>query len=423
MDYRFINAITATVNASTSPSITMLLLSTQLIAEDESLGELWEVIYMSVVLFLTFGALISDKIGADLVMISALTLCLASGIISMEERTAGFSNEGLLTVLAMFVVAAGINHTGALDWYMGKMLGRPKSVAIAQLQLMIPIAIVSEFLNNTPVVVVMIPIVQRWGGKLGVSPKQLLIPLSFASILGGTCSLIGASTNLVVFGLLEQRYPDNDPIALFDLSVYDVPIAMAGISYILIFSPILLPSSPADADGSSGTVLNTILLGARLMQWSPAAGRNVKSSGLRDTGGIYLVNVYRHETGNVHRAVGQDFVLNVGDILYFTSGFPESFATFCDENGLEVVINEVEEDLQNNDDANNNSDTTINTASDHDDTSDAMEKADLESTKTTLSKSIPPTNLATPPPTAFRNKSLYSIDENSNEDYEMLGAG
>ena len=74
MDYRFINAIAATVNASTSPSITMSLSSTRLIVEDESSGELWEVIYMSVVLFLTFGALISDKIGADLVMISALTL-------------------------------------------------------------------------------------------------------------------------------------------------------------------------------------------------------------------------------------------------------------------------------------------------------------------------------------------------------------
>ena len=173
MDYRFINAIAATVNASTSPSITMSLSSTQLIVEDESSGELWEVIYMSVVLFLTFGALILDKIGADLVMISALTLCLASGIISMEEGMAGFSNEGLLTVLAVFVVAAGINHTGALDWYMGKMLGRPKSVAIAQLRLMIPIAIVSEFLNNTPVVVVMIPIVQRWG-KLGCDSEAAI---------------------------------------------------------------------------------------------------------------------------------------------------------------------------------------------------------------------------------------------------------
>jgi Na+/H+ antiporter NhaD/arsenite permease-like protein len=118
---------------------------------------------MSVVLFLTFGALISDKIGADLVMILALTLCLVSGVISMEEGMAGFSNEGLLTVLAIVVVTAGINHTGVLDWYMRKMHGRPKSMAIAQLRPMTPIAIVSDFLNNTHVVVVMITIVQRCG--------------------------------------------------------------------------------------------------------------------------------------------------------------------------------------------------------------------------------------------------------------------
>ena len=177
---------------------------------DDNENKLWEIIYMSVVLIIAFATLISDKIGADMVMVSALALCMASGIISIEEGLAGFANEGLLTVIALFVVAAGINHTGALDWYMGKLLGRPGSIAMAQLRLMIPIAFVSAFLNNTPVVVVMIPIVQRWGENIGVNPKQLLIPLSFASILGGTCTLIGTSTNLVVFGLLEVCIYCND---------------------------------------------------------------------------------------------------------------------------------------------------------------------------------------------------------------------
>ncbi len=127
-----------------------------------------------------FAALISDRVGADMVMVSALTLLMASEIISIEEGVAGFANEGLLTVLVLFVVAAGISHTGALDWYMGKLLGRPKNGASAQLRLMVPIAIVSAFLNNTPVVAVMIPIVQRWGKNVGVNPQQLLIPLSFA---------------------------------------------------------------------------------------------------------------------------------------------------------------------------------------------------------------------------------------------------
>ena len=148
--------------------------------EEGNGGQLWQIIYVSFVLLFMFLALVSDTIGADMVMVSALTLLMASNIISIQEGIAGFANEGLLTVLVLFVVAAGISHTGALDWYMGKLLGRPNNTTSAQLRLMVPIAIISAFLNNTPVVVVMIPIVQRWGKNVGVSPQQLLMPLSFA---------------------------------------------------------------------------------------------------------------------------------------------------------------------------------------------------------------------------------------------------
>ena len=109
--------------------------------------ELWEIIYTCIVLLLMFLALISDRVGADSVMMIALTLYMAAGIVSVEEGVAGFSNEGLLTVMALFVVADGISKTGALDWYMSKLLGRPKTVASAQLRLMVPIAFVSAFLK------------------------------------------------------------------------------------------------------------------------------------------------------------------------------------------------------------------------------------------------------------------------------------
>lgn len=316
--------------------------------EEEEDPRNWEIVYTCGVLFFMFVALISDRIGADSVMLAALTAFLAAKIISIEEGLAGFSNEGLLTVMVLFVVAEGISRTGALDWYMGKLLGRPQTTAGAQLKLMIPIAIVSAFLNNTPVVAVMIPIVQRWGRNIGISAQQLLIPLSFASILGGTCTLIGTSTNLVVVGLLQDRYPD-DPdatIGLFDLGQYGVPIALTGIAYILIASPFLLPGGAGGNKNNRGPVPSDnqedILLGARLTPWSPAAGRSVKRSGLRDTGGIYLVSVHRAATGNIHRAVGQEFVLNVGDVLYFT-GLVEGFGEFCEEHGMEVLTNELEE--------------------------------------------------------------------------------
>ena len=156
-----------------------------------------------VVVALAFVALLRDVIAADWTMMLAVATLNLCGVITLAESLAGFANEGLLTVGALFVVAAGISATGGLDWYMGKVLGKPRTPAGAQLRLMLPIACVSAFLNNTPVVAVMIPIVLRWAEATGVAKEQLMIPLSFASVLGGTCTLIGTSTNLVVQGMVE----------------------------------------------------------------------------------------------------------------------------------------------------------------------------------------------------------------------------
>lgn len=170
-------------------------------------------------------------------------------------------------------------------------------------------------------------------------------------------------------------------MGLFDIGIYGVPIAIAGTAYILLTSPFLLPGGSNSDDGAQIGGNANVLLGARLTPWSAASGRTVKRSGLRDTGGIYLVSVYRHETGRVHRAVGQDFGLNVGDILYFASGFPETFAEFCNEHGLEVVTNEVEDDM----DVCN---TCVNTAP-LIPTDNSEENTNAESTSTIEDSSIP----------------------------------
>lgn len=172
------------------------------------------------------------------------------------------------------------------------------------------------------------------------------MPLSVASIFGGTTTLLGTTTNIVVTGLIEKNYPNDKSvrIGMFDMGLYGVPLALVGLAYTILMSPFVLPGGAKyigcnkNIIGQSDTGIkgDDILLGARLTKWSPAAGRSVKRSGLRETGGIYLVSVYRAATGNVHRAVGQEFVLQVGDILYFT-GLVEGFAHFCEEHGLEVV--------------------------------------------------------------------------------------
>ena len=167
-------------------------------------AEVWEGWFTVCVVIVAFGCLLWDIIQPDHVMIGAVAVLMAAGVVTVEEGLDGFANEGLLTVAVLFVVAAGISATGGLDWYMSKLLGHPTTIAGAQLRLMIPIAVVSAFLNNTPVVAVMIPIVQRWAENIHIPKEQVMIPLSFASILGGTCTLIGTSTNLVVLGMLKD---------------------------------------------------------------------------------------------------------------------------------------------------------------------------------------------------------------------------
>jgi di/tricarboxylate transporter len=296
----------------------------------------FEVTWMLVVLVILFACLVTERVAPDLSMVLALTLCTCGGLISVDEAIAGFSNEGLLTVMSLYVVASGVSHTGGLDWYMSKMLGRPKLLCVAQLRLMLPVALASALFNNTPLVAIMIPIVQSWARKIGVSKTQLLMHLSFASILGGTITIIGTSTNLVVVGLLGERYPNEYSsrpvtIGLFDVGLYGVPVALVGFAYIICMSPFLLPNDAGGTNSSSrsGGMTDDILVSARVMRWSPACDNTVGNSGLRGLPGLFLVTVHKQSTGTTLRAVGPDLILQEGDRLDFT-GVVESFGRVSD---------------------------------------------------------------------------------------------
>ena len=312
--------------------------------------------YTVFIVSISFVCLVKDYVQSDLLFCAALALLITGKVITVEEGIQGFANEGLLTVAALFVVAQGISSTGGLDWYMGRFLGKPKTIASAQIRLMFPIAVISAFLNNTPVVAVMIPIVQRWAENNGMSKKQVLMPLSFASILGGTCTLIGTSTNLVVAGMLEtwakenkeEVSTENVDIGLFDLGKYGVPVAFSGIVYVLIFSRYLLPGGNLQRGRRSGSSSQAnraagdddhedVIVGAKVTPWSDAVGRTIEASGLRGLPGLYLVSVRR--SGSLIRAVGPEFVINQGDILYFT-GLIESLGSICSDHGLTAMTHE-----------------------------------------------------------------------------------
>eukprot|EP00511_Aplanochytrium_stocchinoi_P006177 CAMPEP_0204833982 /NCGR_PEP_ID=MMETSP1346-20131115/18457_1 /ASSEMBLY_ACC=CAM_ASM_000771 /TAXON_ID=215587 /ORGANISM="Aplanochytrium stocchinoi, Strain GSBS06" /LENGTH=870 /DNA_ID=CAMNT_0051966949 /DNA_START=402 /DNA_END=3011 /DNA_ORIENTATION=+ len=298
----------------------------------------------------------------DFTMVFALALVMAAQIVTTSEGLAGFSSSAVLSVAVLYVVAAGITATGALDHIMNKVLGTPTALVGAQLRLMLPVAVISAFMNNTPVVAIMIPIVQQWSKRVDIPPSQLFIPLSFASILGGTCTLIGTSTNLVVAGKAEET--GIATIGLFDLTLVGVPVLFTGIIYIILFAPLLLPSAEDiekrqlealgvnenRRDGRAQSLRALIPKGIAtdftvrclVQPDSEVCNQGVDQAGLRGLDGLYLTSVQRD--GHVFNAVGPEFVINEYDILFFT-GLVETFPEFCIKNSFTPITDDNEETL------------------------------------------------------------------------------
>ena len=169
-----------------------------------------------------------DLLAPDLIFVGMLAVLLASGIVSPQEAFAGFSNPEILAIGALFVVAGALQHTGALGFVATRLFGRITSHRRALLRMMLPTAGISAFLNNTPIVAMFTPVVFDWARRHQVSPSRFLIPLSYATILGGACTLIGTSTNLVVSGML-QNVAGQAPLGMFELTLVGAPLALIAI--------------------------------------------------------------------------------------------------------------------------------------------------------------------------------------------------
>ena len=167
--------------------------------------------------------------------------------LSPKEMLEGFSHRGMITVALLFLVSEGVRQSGALGTLIKRLLPEKKTTVFkAQARMLPSIAFISAFLNNTPVVVIFSPIIKRWAQIAKLPATKFLIPLSYVTILGGICTLIGTSTNLVVHGMiLEAGYSG---FTMFELGQVGIFIAIAGIIYIFLYSKRLLPDSRSDND-------------------------------------------------------------------------------------------------------------------------------------------------------------------------------
>ena len=157
-----------------------------------------------------FTVLLFTKLRADAVFLGAIAILFVTGVLEPKEAFSGFSSTSVIVIGVLFVVVAGLTHTGVLQWIVKNLLGQPNSYRKAVVRLMLPVAALSSFLSNTTVVALFVGIVKMWSKKLNISPSKLLIPLSYASGMGGVCTLIGTPPNLIISGL----YTDHTGISM-----------------------------------------------------------------------------------------------------------------------------------------------------------------------------------------------------------------
>ncbi|WP_355660361.1 SLC13 family permease [Halomonas salifodinae] len=259
-----------------------------------------------------FPLMALSRIGPDIILLGAVILLLTLGVIEPDQALAGFSSSALFTVAFLYILVASIRETGGIDLIIRYVLGRPRSEARAQGRLLLPVAAMSGFLNNTPVVATYIPAVISWGRRLNIPANRLLMPLSFASILGGTISLMGTSTNLVVNGLLADRYPEL-ALRLFDIAWLGVPVAIVGLAYLLLVGRHLLPARRGAAEAFENPREFTIEMAVDPA--GPLVDKTVEEAGLRHLQELFLVEIERE--GNVVSVVGPGEKLKGNDRLIF----------------------------------------------------------------------------------------------------------
>lgn len=264
------------------------------------------VIVGAVILFAT------EIISIDLVALLIMSVLIIGGVISPEEGVAGFSNKATITVAFMFVLSAALLKTGALQIMAHRLSNTFRyNFNAGMIMMMILIAAISAFINNTPVVAVFIPVVIQIAKSSGQNPAKMLIPVSFASIFGGTCTLIGTSTNIVVSGIADKQ--GVGAFSMFDMTPMGLIFLVAGILYMVFIGVKLLPNRETNEDLKSKFGVANYITEIELLGGSNAVGKTIMDCDLVKELEIDIIEVKRGQ--NQYSVPQGDFVLNEGDIL------------------------------------------------------------------------------------------------------------
>lgn len=284
----------------------------------------WQPWLMYAIIVAVFIGLARELAPPDVLLLGGTILAGLLGIIKPAAVFVGFSSPSVLMVGALFVVAAALRETGALDMIGYRMLGKTRTETGALLRMLGVLTVSSAFLNNTPIVAMFLPILVDWCRKNRVSPSRLLIPLSFMTILGGICTKIGTSTNLVVDGLM-RRWAESGagsgladslrPMSLFELGMVGLPLAIIGGVFLLTVGRRLLPDNKSLIE-QLGESSREYLVDMLVQPTCRLVGQTVADAGLRHLPGLFLIEINRD--GRTITPVNPDEVIQAGDRLTFT---------------------------------------------------------------------------------------------------------
>ena len=252
-----------------------------------------EIAIVFTLLLASFVAMATEKVPPDIVALGAMATLLGFQVLSPAEAFQVFSNDAAIAVACMFILSAGLERTGALD-----RIGSRVDALVGQsdwsiLVVLLPlVAFTSAFVNNTPVVLIFLPIVTTLAAKRGIKPSKLLIPLSFASILGGCCTLIGTSTNLLVSSTAIEL--GQSGFSMFDLARIGVVVAAAGIFYLLTLGRKLLPARETLASILQSTESKKYRTEAVILEDSPLIGKKLVDTPIKDLPHCRVLEVLRN---------------------------------------------------------------------------------------------------------------------------------
>lgn len=250
----------------------------------------------------------TEKLPVDMVAMLVLASVLVLGLVTPDQALSGFASQATITVAAMFVLSAGLSRTGALR-VVGRLFARVRQPWLLTLLVMATLGGLSAFVNNTAAMAVFLPIVLGVAATRGFSASRVLIPMSYAAQMGGVCTLIGTSTNLLVHSLAQQHGLPG--FSLFEFSGLGLVTMAAGFAYVLLFGRWLLPDRPA-ADLSERYALGSFITELRVLEGSPLIGQSVADARLLQTHGVYVLELLRGERKSwAPRAE----VLRAGDVL------------------------------------------------------------------------------------------------------------